>query len=403
MTGPVKNRRQGFMNAEKICENVLLPLESSIRASGAGYVEVLTGDKNAFKTAFQKSLIADFPRLSSETLFKNIDFKKISTPEYSQQQSAYEKNVQCSIYPVASSGASAGFFIVQGLSPLNDQWRDFMQGLAGVLGNFLGSPAAEAASAPPAPEKRGAGTDDKFHNALMNIRDIQAKLFPSFDNISEFDIRSAYLPAEIMSGTFIDGLPVGKGAYILVACDVSDYGPASLFAGAAIRAMIRSGEIQTMIPSMIITEIDAKLRNLPMGGNPANIHLSICRADLKTGKVVISAYGPITALFYTAKKRGLIDLGSTEAGRLFAKRTFFRDLSITLDPGDTLLYYSRGVTQARGEGDEEYGLSRLKAKIFENAEGESLELVHAITESVYEFTDYNPVREDIILISMKKL
>lgn len=389
------------MNLSEICENIFNPLEAVISRAGAGYIEAVLRSKNMLTTFYRHSYTKDFPHLPYEVLNRKNSLEKIDAFTQVEETSSHQKKIHCFIYPIKSAGMLSGCLLIESSQPLAAESLALLDSLSGVLSAFHQSSLSEPPEKPASKEQK---KDDKYHNELMNIRDIQARLFPQFDNIEEMDIRSAYLPAEMMSGTFIDGFFADKSTYILAACDVSDYGPASLFVGAAIRTIIRSVDFQKMIPSMMITTIETKIKNMSAGGSLSDIHLAIFQLNLKTGKAVISSYGPITTLFYTKKKAGLIDLGDTEAGKLFAKRTFFRDLTITLDPGDTLLYYTRGVVRAKRDYDEqEYGLARLKETILANISGESLELVHAITESVYEFTDYNPAREDIILISMKML
>lgn len=388
------------MNLDTICENIFGPLSTVIAGTGAGYIEAVLKNKDAFSTFYKHSFTNDFPYLSYEVLNKKNSLE--TTMEFTriEETSKYQKTIHCCIYPVKSSGELSGHLLVESSQALTDRSLELFKSLSGILAAFQ---ETEKSSTTENPAVKDPHRDDKYHKELMNVRDIQAKLFPRFDEIAGMDIRSAYLPAEMMSGTFIDGFFTDKTTYVLAACDVSDYGPASLFVGAAIRTIIRSGEFQKMIPSMMITTIETKIKNLTAGGNLSNIYLTIYQLNLKTGKAVISSYGPITTLFYTSKKSGLIDLGDTEAGKLFSKRTFFRDLTITLDPGDTLLYYTRGVIRAKKDTDDQaYGLPRLRENTTGNISGESLELVHAITESVYEFTDYNPVKEDIILISIKK-
>ncbi len=388
------------MTLEKICENIIIPFHDTLTAAGAGYVEVIFREGSQFRSCYKKSLVTDFVYLTYEVLDKNLSMNRLTEMSHTGQQSKYQETIHCYVHPMFSFKTQSGYLVVQSAEPLAEINVSMTAALANVLNNLFKSSLEETKekSAQPKPEK-----EEKFHNELMNIRDIQAKLFPSFDNINEIEIRSAYLPAELMSGTFIDGFFTDKSTYMLAACDVSDYGPASLFIGAAIRTIMRSEEFQRMIPSMMITTIENRIKNLTTGGNLANVYLSIYQLHLKTGRVVFSSYGPVTTLFYTAKKKGLIDLGDTEAGKIFAKRTFFRDLTITMDPGDTLLYYTRGVLRAKKPDDDaEYGLSNLKACTMESISGETMELVHSITGSVYEYTDYTPITEDIILISMKK-
>ena len=68
---------------------------------------------------------------------------------------------------------------------------------------------------------------EQYKSQIGNIREMQAKLFPKFSNIPGFDIASAYLPSELMTGNFIDSVYLDNNTYMIVACDVSRYGSSS--------------------------------------------------------------------------------------------------------------------------------------------------------------------------------
>lgn len=78
-------------------------------------------------------------------------------------------------------------------------------------------------------------------------------------------------------------------------------------------------------------------------------------------------------------------------------------MTVTLEPGDAILYYSGGISKSKNESTgAEYGIEKLKAEFKNGIESGSLEAVHSIVESIYEFTDYGQLSDDIILIAMKK-
>jgi len=384
------------MNTSKIIENILSPFENLAKKNGIEYVEFLSGGENT-KSIYKKAYSPEFPYLAYEVLTGNPEFKSRdqNSAVHLELTSKYESKIFCHIYPLERESKVIDILIIETKTPSNDNIADIVEYISGMINSFLTHPELEKSSAENA---------EKYKNELGNIRDIQAKLFPKFDEIKELDIRSAYLPAEFMSGTFIDGIFLDTTTYQLTACDVSDYGPASSFVGAAIRTIIRSDASKKKIPSAMIESITNKIKNMITGtALSSNIFLTIYQLNLKTGKVVISSYGNITTLFYTKKRNGLIDLASTETGKLFSNRNFLKDMTISLDPGDALLYYTRGIKQAKAENsDIEYGLEKLKAEMKTNIESGSLEIVHSIIESVYEFTDYAQLNEDIILIAMKR-
>jgi len=384
------------MNTAKIIENILSPFENLAKINGIEYLEFVSGGENN-KSIYKKSYNNDFPHMAYEVLENNPDFLKrdISQPSNIELTSKYEFKIRCHTFPLNRESNISDLLIIETKSPFNDNIDIITHYILEVIKGFL----LEAPD-----EKSTSDNADRYKKEIGNMRDIQAKLFPKFDDIKELDIRSAYLPAEFMSGTFIDGIFLDKTTYQLSACDVSEYGPASSFIGAAIRTIIRSDALQKKIPSAMIESINTKIRNLISGSAGSNnIFLTIYQLNLKSGKVVLSSFGNITTLFYTKKRNGLIDLASTETGKLFSNRNFLRDMTINLEPGDALLYYTRGVKKAKAENSEnEFGLEKIKSEMKANIESGSLETVHSIIESIYEFTDYAQLKDDVILISMKR-
>jgi len=385
------------MEPKKIAENILEPFVKTAEITGVGYIEAVYIENDSAKSVFKKNYDTDFPQMSYEVLENNSLFmgKAAGFANFTiELVSKYEKKVQCSAYIYPVEKHSKWLLIAEGTEQIDEKGDITLSYIAEVLSRITLC-TADNSNDPKSAEK--------YKNELLNIRDIQAKLFPKFDDIKEMNIRSAYLPAEFMSGTFIDGFSVDKNTYTLAACDVSDYGPASSFVGAAIRTILRAENVQKMAPSAMLETIDSRIKSI-ISGDSGNIYITIYLINLKTGKTMISSYGNITTLFFTKKRMGVIDLASTETGKLFNNRGFFRDITINLEPGDALLYYTRGVRRARKDPHEaEYGIERLKNTYKENIEYDSLEIVHSIIESVYDYTDYSEISDDIILISMKKL
>lgn len=384
------------MEPGKIAKIILEHFDKAALKYGIMYIEALYNEGDSVKTVFKKTYEKDFPYLSYEVLEKNSQFMdKVSgvTNFTLELTSKYEKKIICSTYIYPVEKYARWLLITQGTSAEEEPAKAVLEYIAETLSR-LSTETSE--------DKTNEKSAEKYKNELLNMRDLQAKLFPKFDEVKEMDIRSAYLPAEFMSGTFIDGFFVDKNTYTIAACDVSNYGPSSSFVGAAIRTILRAENIQKMIPSAMLEKVDARLKHI-VSVNTLNIYLTVYQVNLKSGKTTISSYGNITTLFYTKKRNGVIDLASTETGKLFNNRGFFRDITVNLEPGDALLFYTRGLIAAKKENSEiDFGVERLKNAYRDNIDSGSLEIVHSIIESVYEFTDYGQIKDDIILISVKR-
>ena len=384
------------MEPGKIAKIILEHFDKAALKYGIMYIEALYNEGDSVKTVFKKTYEKDFPYLSYEVLEKNSQFMdKVSgvTNFTLELTSKYEKKIICSTYIYPVEKYARWLLITQGTSAEEEPAKAVLEYIAETLSR-LSTETSE--------DKTNEKSAEKYKNELLNMRDLQAKLFPKFDEVMEMDIRSAYLPAEFMSGTFIDGFFVDKNTYTIAACDVSNYVPSSSFVGAAIRTILRAENIQKMISSAMLEKVDARLKHI-VSENNLNIYLTVYQVNLKSGKTTISSYGNITTLFYTKKRNGVIDLASTETGKLFNNRGFFRDITVNLEPGDALLFYTRGLISAKKENSEiDFGVERLKNIYRDNIDSGSLEIVHSIIESVYEFTDYCQIKDDIILISVKR-
>jgi sigma-B regulation protein RsbU (phosphoserine phosphatase) len=75
--------------------------------------------------------------------------------------------------------------------------------------------------------------------------------------------------------------------------------------------------------------------------------------------------------------------------------------SLRLAPGDTLVIYSDGVTEAQNQNHEFFGKKRLNDIINKHA-GESCNAIHdAIQEGVAAFTEGAPQSDDITVVVLE--
>ncbi len=245
------------MERSKIAETILSPLQKFAAKYDIEYIECITLDTGN-QTLFKKSINPEFPYLSYEVLEKNETFKNcdLNAVSHIELTSKFGVNIFCHIYPSIDESKTHYILILETKAPLAEAAGDFAAYISGVISGLKATASADS------PSQNGA---EKYKKELLNIRDIQSRLFPKFDEIKDLDIKSAYLPAELMSGTFIDGILLDQSTYQLTACDISENFPASSFIGAAIRTIIRSDAAQKKVPSAMIESVISKIRNMVSG------------------------------------------------------------------------------------------------------------------------------------------
>jgi sigma-B regulation protein RsbU (phosphoserine phosphatase) len=76
-------------------------------------------------------------------------------------------------------------------------------------------------------------------------------------------------------------------------------------------------------------------------------------------------------------------------------------VEVTLSPGDVVVLYTDGVTEAANEHDEEYGIGRLSALVEASKGLPAKEIISAIVQDVRRFTGKRPQSDDITLMVLK--
>jgi sigma-B regulation protein RsbU (phosphoserine phosphatase) len=79
----------------------------------------------------------------------------------------------------------------------------------------------------------------------------------------------------------------------------------------------------------------------------------------------------------------------------------FPDHTMQLLPGDSLVLYTDGVTEAFNSADEPYGVERLLAEVEAHGDGAAAGLVERICRSVTVFADAAPQSDDITLTILR--
>lgn len=81
----------------------------------------------------------------------------------------------------------------------------------------------------------------------------------------------------------------------------------------------------------------------------------------------------------------------------------YEEKSIILSAGDTVVFYTDGLTEAKNSAGEEFGTERL-AKTLQNTLGEGLEAaVHALLDEVNCFSQHTPAKDDRTVVLIRTL
>jgi sigma-B regulation protein RsbU (phosphoserine phosphatase) len=222
---------------------------------------------------------------------------------------------------------------------------------------------------------------------------------PSFDG---FEFGATALSARYVSGDLYDFVLAGPETCHIVLADISGKGiPAALLASTA-RTLVRAETEHEASPAVILSNVNASFYE-DLTSAEMFITFLAARLDVRLGTLTYASAGHTDILWWQQAKQTCLPLSATGLPvGIFADTTIAEETHI-LRPGDALVFYSDGITEAVNSGDELFGLERLMDLFADRAHLSASDLAQAIVESVESFRSNAPRSDDVTLVVLKVL
>jgi sigma-B regulation protein RsbU (phosphoserine phosphatase) len=81
---------------------------------------------------------------------------------------------------------------------------------------------------------------------------------------------------------------------------------------------------------------------------------------------------------------------------------FFEEDVVSLEPGDMVVMFSDGVTEAANAQNQLFGDKRLEAVVVEHRHLGSAAMADAIEHSIHSFAGDEPMRDDVTLLVVRR-
>ena len=240
---------------------------------------------------------------------------------------------------------------------------------------------------------------------LSIASDIQRSLLPSgypaFPGKTEFDLYALMDPAQEVGGDFYDYFLLDEDHLAIVIADVSDKGiPAALFAVSA-KQMLKSRALSGGSPAEIITDVNRMLYKDNKAGMFITLWFGVL--SLSTGKgVYVNAGHPDPVFIRKGEASKLSKYRHCPILAAF-ENTLYKEQSFELDPGDVLLLYTDGVTEAADISESFYGTERLLQILNKTKEKSVTEVLDAVREDIRGYAAGTTQYDDITMLILRFL
>jgi sigma-B regulation protein RsbU (phosphoserine phosphatase) len=186
---------------------------------------------------------------------------------------------------------------------------------------------------------------------------IQTRLLPNRDvNRNGWESHFYYQPAGPVSGDYCDVIPIENdgGGLLLLAGDVSGKGVAASLLMSNLHAIFRSLYFSGMPLTELVMRANHVFCENTMSGFYATL---LCGLAHSSGEVEIVNAGHLPPMLL--RDGEITTLASTGLPLGLFCDSQYSVCRLQMSPGDVLVFYTDGLTEARNGADEEYGAERL--------------------------------------------
>lgn len=204
---------------------------------------------------------------------------------------------------------------------------------------------------------------DKIDGELQVVSDIQKSLLPTeFPYIPSLKLASDYQSSSRAGGDYYDFFPLGQGKYGVLIADVSGHGTPAAVLMAIVHAIAHLIPGGPHPPEHVMGFINRQLARKYTSGNGSFVTAFYGVFDAHDRTLTYSNAGHPSPLWKRHGHEQTDELPSVQSGLPLGimEDIEFSPDSVQLSPGDSVLLYTDGITEARGTSGEMYGTQRLK-------------------------------------------
>lgn len=228
-------------------------------------------------------------------------------------------------------------------------------------------------------------------------------------DVEGLDAAALTIPSAMIDGDFFEFIGHGRRCVDIIVGDVMGKGvPAALVAAAAksefLRALARvgrdAGAAGPPSPEQVVMAAHHRLTRRLMDLD-SFVTLCYARVDLESGRVDLVDCGHTKTLVVRAAT-GTVETpsgGSVPLG--VALWETYRQLSLTVEEGDELIFYSDGVTEARAPDGRMFGVERLTELVADHPDDDPAERVERIRAAAATFAESETFPDDLTCLAAK--
>jgi len=237
----------------------------------------------------------------------------------------------------------------------------------------------------------------EMHQAAL----IQERLLGTPPEVEGLDIAARTVASRAVGGDYYDFIKYPDGRVAIMVGDVAGKGMPAALLMSSLQARVH---VVFEEPDHLAQKM-TRLNKSTCASCPDNRFITFfaCIADPKTGDVVYTNAGHNPPLVLRAK--GGFELLGGGGGMILGilPMSQYQEAHVTLNPGDSLVLFSDGVTEEVDPDDQQFGEERLANIVAELSDRPASQIVQEVHRAVHAFTQGAPAADDITIVIVRRL
>jgi serine phosphatase RsbU (regulator of sigma subunit) len=218
-------------------------------------------------------------------------------------------------------------------------------------------------------------------------------------SIAGLDIAGMMHPAKVIGGDYYDYIPIDEHSIQLMIADVAGKGVAAALLMSATAAAVHLEVDERRDMLQVVSRLNTSIHAVSSDGE-RYVTLVMAEVDAKKRKLQYVNCGHNPALLFRAGTGKVTRMNSSCAPVGMIVGDPCELVSVDLFPGDVLVFYTDGVTEAKSRLEEEFGAERLSTVVERGASLSAENLMTEIYDAAADFCADN-FGDDITILVVK--
>jgi sigma-B regulation protein RsbU (phosphoserine phosphatase) len=236
----------------------------------------------------------------------------------------------------------------------------------------------------------------RMERELAEARTFQQTMLPAnCATIEGIDIAARYVACSELCGDLFDYAPAGDGRAAVVVADVSGHGVSAALLTAVVTSAFRSAASKEFEPAYVVRRVIDGIRSF---SDRRFVTMIAARIDRTRNELVLVNAGHPAAMLQRGEQITLIDSTGPMISPAFADEAWEQQ-TLTISPGDNLLLYTDGVSEAHGQTGR-FHSDRVRDVLRSNSQGGEA-LIESVLGAIQTFASGRPADDDLTLLTAR--